>query len=776
MSGLGDTLNTLLDLDTLRFGDGSVLGWAHPIPAWAWLLIVLAAVIVSAWGYARLRGPAPARAALAGVRTLLLVLLAVLAAGPRLEKARTEVERDRLVVLLDRSASMRVADLGGETRDDAMRALLGEHADVWTSFEKNKDLVWLGFGGGITTIDDPRPDALPSADAPRSALGAAITEARRRTTGHPLSGIVLISDGRSSDEPEAETLRALRAEHVPVHVVPLGALGRGSDLAVTSATGPGVAFVDDSVPVRVRFHADNIDTPGAFEIVDERTGEVLRRRALTADELASGEVTISAEAGSPGEQRWAVRYIPDGPDLAPQNNTAHIAVRFVDEPIRVLYVDGSPRWEHRYLKSLLIREDSIDSSCLLLAVNRRFQQEGDTPIDTLPESPEAWDEYDVVIIGDISPELFGERTLAQIRRHVGEQGAGLLWLAGPSATPGAWADTPLADLLPITASGGGAGSPRWPGAVVLRPTPVGVRAGLLAGQADEPMFGGIADPAAGWSALRWALKIDPSMQKTAAETLALAVPVDDTSAPSPLVLSMRYGAGRTALVGTDEIWRWRYGRGETPTERFWLPLLRMLARPRLASIGAAAVLNISPAVAETGQVVSVELTVTDQSIAEILPAEIDADVTPTAGDAGVGIVDGTERVVRLSRRAEGGTGRSRYAASMQALTPGSFTVRIPGDRLAGTAVQASLEVIAPDDEMRNPQTNHPLLARIAEATGGRVLSPDDLDDLPRLLPNRTIIVPLPPESETLWDRPFVLGVLLVLLTIEWVGRRLIRLT
>ncbi len=766
---MGETLNKLLGLDTLRFGDGSALGWTHPVPAWAWMLIVLAAVVIAAWSYTRSRGPAPARAALAGLRTLVLVLLAVLAAGPRLEKARTEIERDRLVVLLDRSASMGVADLDGETRDDALRAVLDEHKDVWATLAEEKDIVWLGFGGGVGVLDDPRPDALPPPDAPRSAIGAAIAEARRRTAGHPLSGIVLVSDGRSSDEVAGRTLRALRAEHVPVHVVPLGAPGHGSDLAVSSATGPGVAYIDDAVPVRVRFHAENIDTPGSFEVVDERTGEVLRRRALSAEELASGEVTISVGAGSPGEQRWTVRYIPDGPDLAPQNNIAHIAVRFVDEPIRVLYADGSPRWEHRYLKSLLIREDSIDSSCLLLAVNRRFQQEGDTPIDALPESPEGWDEYDVVIIGDISPELFGARSLTQIRRHVGEQGAGLLWLAGPTATPGAWADTPLADLLPISPSGGGAGVSRWPGPVVMRPTPVGVRAGLLAEQADEPMFGGIADPDAGWSALRWAIKIDPSIRKTAAETLALAVPVDasDGSPPAPLVLSMRYGAGRTALVGTDEIWRWRYGRGETPTERFWLPLLRMLARPRLASIGAAATLAVSPAVAETGQVVSIELTVTDQSIAEILPAEIDADVTPARGGAG--------RKVRLSRRTDAGTGRARYGASLPALTPGSFTVRIPGDRLAGIAPEASLEVIAPDDEMRNPQTNHPLLAEIAEATGGRVLPPDDLDSLPRLLPNRTIIVPLPPESATLWDRPFVLAVLLGLLTVEWVGRRLIRL-
>jgi len=772
VSGLA---NRLFGLEGPGFGDGvSRFGWAVPIPAWAWLLVAGAAAAVGFWGYARLQGPGWARALLASVRSLLLLALAVLAAGPRLERVRTEIERDRLVVLVDRSASMGVADGGGETRDQHLRRALDEAGAVFASIAEEKIVYWMAFDTGAVELDagGVSVPALPDAAGPRTAVGSAVGEALRRHAGHPVSAIVVLSDGRSADEPAPELVRRLEADRVPVHSVAFGSAERSIDFAFESASAPAVAFVDDTVPVTARFSAEGItaSSVGTIEIVESGTGLVVERRALTPEELSAGEATIPARASSAGEQRWTVRYIPGGPDLAPQNNESSFAVRFVDQPIRVLYVDGSPRWEHRYLKSLLIREDSVESSCLLLAVNRRFQQEGDIVLTALPEGEAEWAEFDVVILGDLSPELLGPQALADIRSLVGDQGAGLLWLAGPSATPSAWRDTPLADLLPVRASSiaSAAGMEVFAGPVVLRPTALSRRLGLF-GEIESGPMGGIDDAAAGWSALRWALRLSPDLLKSAAEPLAEAVPVDGADEPLPLVVSMRYGAGRSALVGTDEIWRWRYGRGEPPTERFWLPLIRTLARPRLASLGAAATLEVQPPIARTGQVVSVELTIIDQAIAEVAAGELRVSVerTPRGG--------ASSRALRLTRQAGSGAGRTRYAGSFTALDPGAFEVTVNPDELGGVNPSARFEVIAPDDEMRNPQADHAALAALAAATGGRVLGPEDLGELPGLLPNRRIIIPQPPETATLWDTPLALLLVLSLATLEWVGRRLIRL-
>lgn len=87
-----------------------------------------------------------------------------------------------------------------------------------------------------------------------------------------------------------------------------------------------------------------------------------------------------------------------------------------------------------------------------------------------------------------------------------------------------------------------------------------------------------------------------------------------------------------------------------------------------------------------------------------------------------------------------------------------------------------VEVVADADELRRPQADHGLLAALAKDTGGAVLTPDQLQTLSTVLPNRAVRLLGPAEIQTLWDTPLSLTLLLVLLTLEWAGRRLVKLS
>jgi hypothetical protein len=302
----------------------------------------------------------------------------------------------------------------------------------------------------------------------------------------------------------------------------------------------------------------------------------------------SRAITLTTRPDIAGKSEWVVRLAPDTPDLIEQNNQSELAIELVDRPIRVAQFDGYPRWEFRYLKNLLLREKSIRSASLLLASNRQYLQEGEMVLDALPRSPEEWAKFDVVIMGDLPGSLFGREQLEQLKEHVAVRGAGLLWIGGPGATPGAWRDTPLADLLPF-AMGSGSGSSdqtvrAWDEPVVMFPAPAAMRLSLLE-LGETPTEGWpekLSEPATGWSQLKYAQRIDPAAVKPTAEVLATVAPVSSVTAANPqgagatpAVLSMRYGAGRVLYVATDEIWRWRYARGEALPERFWLPLIRL---------------------------------------------------------------------------------------------------------------------------------------------------------------------------------------------------------
>ncbi len=794
---MNDLFNLILGLDDIRFGGADVrFELARAIPAWAWAAIILACLAAAVLGYRRLIGPRLPRGALAAVRALALVLLVLLILGPQLVRERSRTERDWVVVLADRSASLSIADApGGLTRDEQLARALERARPALSDLASSKRVLWLGFDAGafeLDTGDDGAP-ALGEPDGPRTAIGPAIDQALRRVAARPVSGVVLLTDGRSAAPVERAVRRRLESDQIPIFPVPLGSPEPASDLAVRDVDAPRFAFVRDATPVRVeieRFGSGAVGQGARIELVDTATGLTLAERPLEGafddPDATRAELTLTPRVENAGERRWTVRLVPGGGDLVPDNNERQIAIEMVDRPIRVLYLDGYPRWDARYLRNMLLREETIRSSGLLLAPDRQYTQEGDVALTRLPVSPGEWEEFDVVVLGDVSPELFGVAQLEALREHVASRGAGLLWIAGPAHTPSSWFASPLGDLLPVRRSGGAgvesARLPTWDEPVTLARTPEGERLGVLA-MSDEPGAewpARLSDPGAGWSRLRWLQRIEPERVKPAAEPLAAAIPqsvfrpalLDDGAAGalregSPAVLTMRYGAGRVVYVATDEIWRWRYGRGEDLPERFWLPMVRMLGREGLARAGRAAVLSASPERAQTGAPIRLGLELLDQSLVDAAPASIRVELTPEGGAP-----------IELRLAPDGGAadGAERsFGVAWATSEPGLYDLRVTEPLLAPFSLSTRIEVARPDDERRRPETDHPALASLAAQTGGRVIPPDLLGELVSALPNREQVFTGPREIRTLWDRPAALIILITLLGLEWIGRRLIRL-
>lgn len=813
--------------ESLRLGDPGVeFGFAYPLPAWAWALVVSAALGIAALSYHRLEGALWGRAAMALLRAITLVALVVLLCGPRLAKPNETEEKDWVLALVDRSGSLAIPDAPGqgaqrEAREAQLRRELEQAAPAWKKLSGERVVKWIGFDAGAYELPVDAATGMPRLDEPggrRTDIERAIDQALRKAAARPVSGIVLLSDGRSVSEPSKALVRRLEAEKVPVFVLPLGSAEPVGDVAITRTEAPRSAFMNDLVPVQVELeHTPEIEAARAagrasvVELVDQSTGAVLDTREVDWDAAAAAEtaaggatgtgstrqrLTLTGKPTAVGAGRWSIRVRGSGdePDMIAENNTAEVAIELVDRPLRVALFDGYPRWEYRYLTSLLVRESSIASTIMLLAPGRRYVQEGTVVLDNLPRTPEQWAQFDVIIMGDVVPGVFTADQMEQIKRRVAVGGAGLIWIAGESAVPERWRGAPLADLLPISLSDSGASAGgdssgvrgeigRFEGPVVVRPTPAADRLGVLR-LSEREVDGGfwpreLSDPATGWSQLFWVQRIAPRDVKAAVEVLATATPIEgDTGSTGPAVLSMRFGAGRSLYVATDEIWRWRYGRGEPYTERFWLQLIRLLGRESLTRSGRPAAIEATPARAEVGQTVRVVLTLLDQALVEGRAPSLPVRIVPT-GDAAA--------AVELTLRPEDGTpdaaaagaGATRtYAGTWLADRPGTFAIEATDPLLSpggGRTLRTEVDVRLSDDELRVTATDHDLLARLAEQTGGQVLSPGGLSKAAELLPNRRVRISGEPEVRTLWDRPWVLGLMMALITLEWVGRRLLRL-
>lgn len=766
-------MRRLLGLETIPEDAGNLsLVFERDWPAWAWALALLAIVALAAWSYTRLEGPRGRRGVLAGLRALILTLALLLVAGPMAEMPREIVERDWVIMLLDRSASMTVVDRPDDasSRDAALRSALASNADLFAEMAAQRELRWFGFHEALFRLEDPRdagavPDPGP-ADGAATNLAVALDQTMQRAAARQVSAIVLMSDGRTSTPPARALIRQLQSEAIPLMVVPFGSPEPLGDLAIGAVQAPSRAFARDRVPVTVevdRIGSGAAGLGGTVQLIDDLTGEVLDSVRVDPSEARSADVTLLAEPALAGEAAWRVEIVPDRPDLVEANNRRTIAIELVDRPLRVLYIDGYPRWEYRYIKNLLVREESIESSVMLLSADRDFAQEGNLPITRLPRTREEWAAFDVIVIGDVPGTFFSPDQLEQMRALVAEGGVGLLWVAGERSLPSTYAGTSLADLLPMrgTLRLAPIGTP-----VHLRPTALAGRLGLLSlGGVDEAERGWpreLADPMVGWSRLFWAQRIDADLLKPTAEILAETSESSGDSGPLPLVLQMRFGAGTSMYVATDEIWRWRYGRGELLPEQFWIQLIRVLGRESLVRGGEVALLSVSPRRAEARSPIRIAVTLLEGRGISTPPASLPAVIENAAG----------ERVAEIELPADPDV-PGRYSRTWIPVLPGTWRVRVRDASVPGLDLVSSVDIVTADEELRRPDADHDLLARLAAETGGRVLDPADLSEL-RSIRDRSIRTRAP-LREPIWDTAFVFGLMLLLLTIEWIGRKMLRL-
>tara|TARA_R110000744_G_scaffold53672_1_gene114501 strand:+ start:2649 stop:4976 length:2328 start_codon:yes stop_codon:yes gene_type:complete len=754
----------------------SGIGLAYTLPVWVWAPAVLLLAVCIWLSYRGLPGPRWFRVVLSSIRWSIIVLLMVLALGPQIERERMLIERDRVIVLLDASGSMRMPELDQDglmsSRSQILSDLLTKNASVFEQLATDSSLDVYTFTDRISKIEG-QPSIEPDSilDSASTTLGRSIQAALRNAGTSPISGIVVFSDGQSHDQPTPALLETLLSSGVPVITVPIGSSAPVHDASIRMVESPSAVFAKDRVPVRVVAQALGYEAGDeiTIELVDQATGVVLDSSTHTMGDDPTDGSTIEADLShtftEAGSKSLFVRISPTAQtDLISENNQQPIELSVVSQPMRVLYIDGHPRWEYRYLKNILTREDTINATTMLLASDRRFIEEGQTVNGQIPSTLEAWEPFDVVVLGDVSPELFSQSQLRSLKEHIETRGCGLLWIAGEGSTPNAWIATELSPLLPMQRGKADSVSNTVNESeqAVMKLTEFADRAGLLASNAGtQNARSAVENPDAGWTVLRWVHSIGIDDLKPGVSTLAFADSLDQQSERA-LVTTMRYGSGQAGYVGTDEIWRWRYGLGEDLPEQFWLPMIRTLARGTIARRASPAGLIISPQRIAPGDDLRATLELFDSSVIDDLPAKINATIKPLSQN------------LSESQLVLNGSGKRRSAIWTPS-EPGLYSMSVTHPLLGVEPLTQIFRVHASWDESSNPNTDHEALITLSSQTEGVTLKPEQLNELSDRLPNRTRMTTLPPQTTSLWDRPIVLVLLVLLLTIEWIGRRAVRL-
>ena len=726
-----------------------------PIPWWGIAAAIAFAGALAWWAYARppVDLTPKQRATLTALR--LAVLLAVVFLLLRPVRTEPAPPGGFVVLLMDQSRSMAIADAGGAPRIGRAQSIV-------------RDTLQPALAETVFAIE--------TIDFDDSNLAGALDGVTEKFDGEDVAGVVLLTDGVDTGADDA--VEAAARVGAPLHVVGIGATVPGVDLEVAGLTAgealaPG-SLIDLTATV-VAHGGEEVRAARAAEpLADAPRAEL---RLLEDGRLLEVRPLAASGDGTAAVERFRVPADPDRPivytvevtgnveDEVPGNNRRSVLVPPAARERRILMIEGAPGYEHSFLK----RTWQADPGLTVDAVVRKgqndrgeqtFYVQGDAAragglAGGYPGTRADLFQYDAVVLANIEAEFFRPEQLDLTAAFVAEHGGGLLLLGPSTLRRGGYVGSAIEPVLPaaLVERLGLSSVDDLGGTNGVRMTPT--REGLA-----HPMLrlAGTSSPTlALWDAvppLGGSIRLGPV--RPGAAVLAVASPARGERTERPLIVVQRYGAGRSMIFAARGAWRWRMllPSEDRTYETWWGQAARWLtadARGRL---------QVTPRAGGSPARIEVQIDVRDEQFRPVRDAEVAVVITDP-------------------------TGQAQEAPASPAQEPGRYVVSVAGGAVAGVyGVEATVThgetpgvrhrawVLAggADPELADPWLTASRLERMAQAGGGTYYDASAVTELPAGL-QEAAPPPVRRITRAIWHHPFMFLLLVALLGAEWTLRR-----
>lgn len=629
-------------------------------------------------------------------------------------------------------------------------------------------------------------------------------------------GIVLLTDGQHNwGQPPVAKARELGEHGLPIFPIGLGTKQGPPAIAVSHVKAPPAVFKDVDVGVEARVFISGLPA-GDFLVELQVPGKPPMTEHIKHDgNDRSYQVAFNLRLDQVGTQTLTVTAKQNPAEVQPnltvrtENSSRLATINVADDKAKVLLIDGEARWEYHYLSSALARDRTMQVNRVVFEQPRvgkvpeeELSKLGNAAL-TMPTEPDALAGYDCIVLGDVSPAQLPLAERVRLEKYVADRGGTLVLLAGKRAMPLAYMNAmailsgtsevdPLLRLLPIT-----------------NPRPFNSTRGFRVTLTDEGQRLSFLqmETTADQSQQRWAglpphywavigeAKPGATVLASFAEAdwtrpaLRLGDPVlapkeekdSDPARKRALVVRQNYGFGRVLYVGLDSTWRWRFKTGDTYHHRFWGQVVRWAASDKPLVTGNETVrFGTREPVYTQGQ--DVELVARlGENVPLLRPGSLAGARIVRNEDASS---DNAAALVPLThpeaqpRLLEG---------KVRDLPPGKYFVELAipdlADQLVGPVgsdgrpgkLRAPFTVTPRDNgEMIVLAMNRPLLEDIAAKSGGKFYLPENAGELAETL-KRQVVTRDGLSERKLWQDWWTLGLFLVLLTAEWVGRKAVGL-
>ena len=724
-------------LDAYRTGE---LGYAFA-GSLSWLVaaFVIAAAILGALLVRRNSLPPGRRLAVLVLQLAVTAGALWLVAQPELIDEQPVAGSNAIALVLDDSASMAVADNNAPRLATATAWLDAVAAELGETYVIER----LTLSDIATDRADYVDVTATHAESPLAGALAGLAE-RRRTD--PLAAIVVASDGLATGTEQEAALDALSAAAIPVFARRTGRDVIPEDLALTAVTVPGEVVPGARFDAVLTIRHDSAGVAGLRVLANDDTLLAKQDIELPASRLTT-EVRVPLTLADGGFHTLSFELTRAGGEPFTANNKAYRVVAAPDRQFRVLYFEGEPRWEYKFLRRALTDDDIRLTSLLRVSPNKFYRQGLADPAELEAGFPTAAGElfaYDAVILGSVEAAALSAAQQTLLRDFVSVRGGSLMLIAGPNGLGnGGWGESALSLALPAQLPAFGTDTFVRDHAVVT-PTLYG-RAVATLTLAD--------DSARGWDDLPAVADYQTlGPLRPAAETW---LTVRTANGQEPLLVTQPYGRGRSYLFGTGGTWRWQM---QLPVEderheRFWRQLIRTMV--------AAAPQRETTRVVADGEQLAIEAEFFDDTWQPRTALSVSASLD--------GEQENSSATVDLAPVADR---PGAYRATIERPDVGVHyieTTARQGGAVTGFA-RTALAGASVRPELRRIRASDAALAAIARASGGALLTdPTPAALASALLRDSAGITEL--TRRPIWDAPFMLLALLALKSLEWLVRR-----
>lgn len=781
--------------------DQWLLEWPNVWGAHDWIVPACAIgaglLLLILWAYRSIQAPLIVKLACAAAKTLAVMILAALLVEPMRSETKPVPGANLFVVLTDRSQSLQVTDPGEtETRAEQLKKRLDRSEDWQVRLGQDFDVRRYEFADQLLPVADFEHY---DADGRGSALQSALASIADRFSGRPIAGVLLLTDGNATDI----TNDAVDwSKYPPVFPVQIGANEPAKDVQVRRVAASQTNFEASPVTVTADIAAAGFANDSVIvELLDEQ-GEILETQTLTnVSDGQSYTTRFQIKPDKRGVLFYQVRAyaqsqkgVFEDPGTSTEatllNNSRTVMVNRGHGPYKVLYVAGRPNWEFKFLNRSLAEDDEVELHGLIRIAKKepRFQfREKDSNAnriftntdDEAKEQVEQYDEpvllrvgklepgelsggfpksadelfpYHAIILDDLEADFFTQQQKSLIQEFVSLRGGGLLMLGGgESFVEGDYLRTPVGEVLPVYLNGV---SPR-PGAMAfsLALTRDGLLEPWVRVRTTQQQEQQRLDAMPGLRILNEVGALKPG----ASELLSI---VSASGESRPGLVTQRFGKGRTAAFLVGDLWRWKLhpsSHDNEDFERTWRQTIRWL-------------------IADVPHRVRVETITTKEDPAQPLQVavQVNDESYQPLDNAGVAIEISTPTDEVLKLKAEPKDAVSgQYGSSYVSRTDGTYRATIIANNPDGSEIDRVETGWVSDpaaEEFANLRPNVDFLQSIARASGGELVTLDELDSFVSTLPDREIPI-AEPMVRSVWHTWGVFLLAISLLSIEWGLRR-----